>query len=506
MKSKESLFSKNSYDTQLESLLDKKNYSDEAKSLILNIFYKIGSSYKDYKKIKCDVELKNNMFEDVIDSLSNYCDTIEILNPEETKSKLYVDRNKKIIKTFPNEVDLLQAIYYIKTPYAKNIDNLFEKIMLIAIERGMAINAVEIIRDFNGWSWNNAIENDINQYYNLLYQNLIFLVGEPFLEKIANGNRIVGKTLKNVQKIYNGEDGENVVSMMVKVCAIIYMTNSDKNEKEVIDYLNTRRTYRDKVLNKSKFIVNISNKNNKYIQLISRINSMLRSRTLLEKRFSDKNVSSKYSDIDSYKSYLVKCKNNMINRINENKRIISPFGYVDLKRSIEKEVALLENIVDCYNNKDIVYKSMIDLQKCMIECFHRKIEVYDLKKELINLVYELRYYNQLPLEDKKIKDIKELDTDICNMQKKLVKKLCSLKVIERFSTDDEINYSILKYIFVARMVNLNKIQLRMIYEDKKLIIEYYDENLLEYQEKLDFDEKNIGRLTKKTRKKIRIFV
>ena len=506
MRSKENLFLKNSYDAQLETLLDKKNYSDEAKSLILNIFYKIGSSYKDYKKIKRDVELKNDIIEDIINSLSNYCDTIEVLDPVETKSKLYVDRNKKIIKTFPNEVNLLQAIYYIKTPYAKKVDNLFEKIMLIAIERGMAINAVEIIRDFNGWSWNNAIENNINQYYNLLYQNLILLVGEPFLEKIADGNRIVGKTIKNVQKIYDGNDGENFISMMIKVCALIYMDSSEKNEQEVINYLSIRSAYCNKVLNKSKFIVNISNKNNKYMESISKINSMLRSRTLLEKRFSNKLVSSKYKDIDTYKSYLAKCKNKMINIINENKRIISPFGYVDLKRSIEKEVALLKDIVNCYNNKNMVYTSMIGLQKCMIECFHRKIEVYDLKKELVNLVYELRYYNQLPLEGKKIKDIKELASDICNMQKKLVKKLCSLKVIERFSTDDEINYSILKYLFVARMVNLNKIQLKMEYKNKKLVIEYYDENVLENQEKIDFDEKSIGKLIKKTRKKTKIFV
>ena len=506
MRSKESLFSKNNYDTQLETLLDKKNYSDEAKSLILNIFYRIGSSYKDYKKIKCDVELKNEIIEDIIDSLTNYCDIIEVLNPEEIKSKLYVDRNKKIIKTFPNEVDLLQAIYYIKTPYAKRVDNLFEKTMLIAIERGMAINAVEIIRDFNGWSWNNAIENNINQYYNLIYQNLILLVGEPFLKKIADGNRIVGKTIKNIQKIYDGNDGENFISTMVKICTLIYMTNNNKNEQEVTEYLNARSAYRDKVLNKSKFIVNISCTNTKYMELISKINSMLMSRTLLEKRFSNKGVSSKYKDIDSYKIYLTKCKNKMINKINENKRLISPFGYVDLKRSIEKEVALLKDIVDSYNNKDIVYTSMIDLQKCMIDCFDRKIEVYDLKKELVNLVYELRYYNQLPLEGRKIKDIKELALNISNMQKKLVKKLCSLKVIDRFSTDDEINYSILKYIFVARMVNLNKIQLRMEYKNKKLIIEYYDENVLENQEKIDFDENNIGKLTKKIKKKIRIFI
>ena len=61
MKNKETLFSKNSYDVQFEEVVESKNFNDEAKSLILNILYKIDIAYKDYAKIKYDVKLKNEI-------------------------------------------------------------------------------------------------------------------------------------------------------------------------------------------------------------------------------------------------------------------------------------------------------------------------------------------------------------------------------------------------------------------------------------------------------------
>ena len=47
MKNKETLFSKNNYDVQIEEILDHKEFNDEAKSLILNILYKIDMAYTD---------------------------------------------------------------------------------------------------------------------------------------------------------------------------------------------------------------------------------------------------------------------------------------------------------------------------------------------------------------------------------------------------------------------------------------------------------------------------
>lgn len=52
---KEKLISKlniKDYNNQLERILSKKNYSAETKNLLLNMLYKIETSYEDYNKVK----------------------------------------------------------------------------------------------------------------------------------------------------------------------------------------------------------------------------------------------------------------------------------------------------------------------------------------------------------------------------------------------------------------------------------------------------------------------
>ena len=125
-----------------------------------------------------------------------------ILNPKTAKNKFKVDRKNKLIKVFPNEVNLLQAIYYINTQSPKSVENIFDKVIIDIINKGEAINNVEIIRDFNGWSWNNVIEKNLNKYYNLIYQNLLILLGNNNLEEIIKANNI-RELLQDKFKIYN---------------------------------------------------------------------------------------------------------------------------------------------------------------------------------------------------------------------------------------------------------------------------------------------------------------
>lgn len=506
MKNKEGLFSKNSYETQLEALLDSKKYSDESKGLILNILYKIENAYKDYQKIKPNVKLKNTIIDDIMETIQNRCDSIEIMNPERTQAKLYVDRRKKIIKTFPNEIDLLQAIYYIKTPYTKNIRNIFEKAILIALTKGLSLNGVEIIRDFNGWSWNNQLENDYTQYFNLIYQNLVSLLGENVLERIIFKENILEDLLENIRKKYGNEKSENFFAALVKCCLILYMNISEKNEQEVFYYLEKKKNELYEISNKSKYIMTVTKKNSEYIKNVSKIDSILRSETLIKKKYSELKDKKKYKDINVYKKCLIQYKIKLVDEISKNKRMSNPFEYIKEKNNIENEIKILNDIKICYNRKDNVFTSVINLQKKYIDCFYIKIEVYDLKKELINLIYELRYYNYLPVGNKKIKDLKDLEIERRNLQKKLVEKLCENKVIERFSKDHEKNYLIVKYIFETKIININKILIKLDYKDKKLYLEYYDENILEKTENIQFSNEDYDELLKKAIKKIKIFV
>ena len=318
MKSKETLFSKNNYDMQLEEVLDNKEFNDEAKSLILSVLYKIEESYKDYAKVKLNVKLKNEIIEEIINILKYKCDKILILNPKTAKNKFQVDRKNKIIKVFPNEVNLLQAIYYINTQNPKSIENIFDKVIIDVINKGEAINNVEIIRDFNGWSWNSVIEKTLNKYYNLIYQNLLILLGNSNLEEIIKSYNIRELLQDKFKELYGERNTSLLMNMLEKTCILIYMYNSSKNKKEVFDYLEKKKIELLEISNKSEYISKITIENNNNMKTVSKIENILKSESLILKKYNNAKIKQKYNDIDEYKKSLNNMRKNKIEEINRN--------------------------------------------------------------------------------------------------------------------------------------------------------------------------------------------
>lgn len=58
---------------------------------------------------------------------------------------------------------------------------------------GAAMDVSEIIRDFNGWSWNANIKDMENINYNLLYQNIAILQHSPIKSEFMEYNEIIEK-------------------------------------------------------------------------------------------------------------------------------------------------------------------------------------------------------------------------------------------------------------------------------------------------------------------------
>ena len=310
-----------------------------------------------------------------------------------------------------------------------------------------------------------------------------------------------------MNEIYGEKNANNFLELFKKCCILIYVYNNEKRKNEVIQYLDERKNELMQITNKSDFISKITIENNNNMKIVSKIENMLKSEALILKKFNKEKIKEKYKTIENYKQTLNKMKNIKTVEINKNSKLLNPFEYVKRKNTIECEIKSLNDIVVLMKNKKSLYNTLISLQRKVITCLYKKIEVYDLKKELVNLIYEVRYYNLLPIEkDKKIKDLKELEVDLRNMQKKLTNKLCENKVVDTFAKDYNINYNIIKYIFITKMTNINKIQLSMIYDNKKLNISYYDENVLEKEEKINFSEDDFNELTKKTNKKMRIII
>ncbi len=505
MKTKENLFFKNNTEIEIEELLDNKHFCDEAKSLILNTIYKIENSYRDYCRVKASTKLKNEIISDIIEkSIKNNCERIQITNPKQSKSKFVIDRKNKILKSFPKEINLLEGLNYLRTPNYKNNADIFEKATSFVLGRGMALNAIEIIRDFDGWSWNNAIDNESNKYYNLIFQDLSLLLGESVINEIACRENPLKELSKKIEENYGEKKKDEYIFKLAKVCILLYQ--KIYSDDELKEYLKTQRDYLYQLSNKSKYMDDLKEKvdeDNKYIE---KVTAMLENNELLNAKLKDKKIYEKYKTLDAYKAHLRRIRYSRVKNVNRYKKLLNPFEYTNEKNMVTNNIAKAESIIWSMKRKDCLHEAIVDLQRKNISFYSKKIEVCELKKELINLIYEIRYYNLLPINDYHIKDMEELSVDLRNLQKKLTMKLIKNKIIESFSNDSNIDYLVTKYIYNAKLININKILIKMSYKNKKLNIQYFDDEELENEEILNVSEDEFNELTKKANKKIRIFV
>ena len=113
---KENILSKfisKDYETQLEEILEDKDFSEDVKNLLLSCVYKIEAGYKDYEQVKQIVEKKKDYLENILNIVKEKCNSIEIIkNNKNSKKRYEVQKIKGQIKLWhPNEKSLLYALY-----------------------------------------------------------------------------------------------------------------------------------------------------------------------------------------------------------------------------------------------------------------------------------------------------------------------------------------------------------------------------------------------------------
>lgn len=111
----------------------------------------------------------------------------------------------------------------------------------------------------------------------------------------------------------------------------------------------------------------------------------------------------------------------------------------------------------------------------------------------------------LPYNDKcSIYETKELKKEIEDIGKKLLQKAHKMKVIEKFSRQEEIDYELLKNIFYRRNINLEEIYMKLTKEKEKFFIQIFDGN--SFEEKIEMKEEfNKKDLEIRFNKKVKVF-
>ena len=235
------LFSKfKDYNGELDDVLEGKTFSSNVKTLLLSMVYKLETSYRDFYTVKRCVRKREDFLNELIETVRLYCDNIQIVDPDSSEAKALLkhktialtNEEERSILSYSTEIALLYAISDISPKYFYINENFALKDMLQnTLVNGYNINNVEILKDFNGWSWDVQYDKGFDYIDNIIYQNLLMILGEKFLYEwrtYGSTRRSFLEEAKNFIKIYTGN--EKYIKLLYKV---LYLKSTGKDRRKI---------------------------------------------------------------------------------------------------------------------------------------------------------------------------------------------------------------------------------------------------------------------------------
>lgn len=495
----------------LEMVLEQKDIDEKTKNLLQGILYKIEVSYSDYKKAKVINKTEKKYVDEIISNIKKRCNKIftisfnekisnSDISEELEKNKFYVD-DKQII-TYPIEEKLLYAIE--KSINKKKIVNGkygdFSKIISDFIITGKNIDRVEVLRDFNGWSWTTIKKEIENIRANLVYQTLQILLGEDFMQNwTLDTDGIIGyfDLLKNlINQKYGKDISVNFENLIKKICLLNESQNYYTLKKEYIQKLNNIQIKFKNMEEVTKYINDLTDEKKSIENKIAELQKIISSEKKLKEEYCKYNetvpLEKKIFSVKVLKNQIKAKILELLNRIEEINNDLTPYRFLELKEQINNEKTLIETI---YYTKEEEDKLFIEFEKIFLECFEKQLK--DLKtEELIKLIYKFRYYVLLPFdENKSIKDVEELSDKIIEIKKELLKLAKKLKIVS-----NNVPFEVWTHIFETRIIELNQLYYKIFTEYDKKYVQIFDEKISEEKYIINNIEKN------KINKKIKIFI
>lgn len=519
MEKKENLLKKihlKDYTNQLEKVLEKKSFSLQTKNLLLSMVYKIENAYPDYQKTKVEVYDKGDFLEDVIGIIENNCQEIELVKnlSEEQNSlgieKYLLDKEKGKIMALGNELTLLKAILELgQEPLClPEEESLLQKPISSFLNLGSKMHEVEVIRDFNGWSWDVILKEIPEIELNLAFQNFVYLLGYEFIwQWMQNESGLADYLMLAQEKLaqeFGVEKAKKAIFLFCKL-SIEMLAKKDKEQKKLWKKLKKENKEELERLNhKKEYLEEVTNKKKELTKEIEKIDKMVNNKELLQKEYEERNAKLPNKEkIFSIRHFINKLeieRQDLVDEMKQYNVLIDPKGYVTRKEKISKK-AEFYSILDIEGKKD-TREGLLELCLLFLSCLQIKIAKAQTKQEIIVYFYVLRYYRFLPFDSEYtlLKEIEKLQESFEKTIRILLEKAYKLDIIEKITDEPEINYQIIRNLFDSKMIDLNHTVIETRVEEGKLFASYYDTNILETTAQIQSSK------TVKLKKKTKLFV
>ena len=536
---------KNDYIYEVEKVLEKKKITNEIRSLVMDTLFKIEETYPNYKQVKVDVLEKKDYISQIIIALKKV-ENIDIMYMQEKDvlkclTKTTVEKNQRgyyDIQIYQNNLSLLYALQTIvNEEYGGDelpCSSAFDKILKI----GGIYSDIEILRDFSGWNWNRNNIKDFNIYYDIIYKNLLLILGIDKMIELKKTRQCIHFMKKYLLKKYKNKNVEKLMEILKEI-VFVMSSEEEKNleiqsNKKIIDMYMAMKDIK-------KFMQKVNEEKKKNNKLLAEYDKILNSHNVLEREYEEylksieennkkeSNLSSnieqmidaldkdedtiekvnkeEIKDIELFSIQIFEKRKKIYNKNLELAKIGNPENYVEHKRILEEKVKHILNYEkvkgDSKKEEELLENLIIEYQKIVYDMLEDRVEVLYTNEEVIDEIYRQRYIRyQNVLKDKYIYQISDLYQKMDKILHLIVDKAMKFEVLERVSEEENTNYAAISPALKTEILFLEDAKLS-IYTGKTTLLCIYDGNVfIKEIELFDVDPKLISIPTKK---KIKLF-
>ena len=536
---------KNDYIYEVEKVLEKKKITNEIRSLVMDTLFKIEETYPNYKQVKVDVLEKKDYISQIIIALKKV-ENIDIMYMQEKDvlkclTKTTVEKNQRgyyDIQIYQNNLSLLYALQTIvNEEYGGDelpCSSAFDKILKI----GGIYSDIEILRDFSGWNWNRNKIKNFNIYYDIIYKNLLLILGIDKMIELKKTRQCIHFMKKYLLKKYKNKNVEKLMEILKEI-VFVMSSEEEKNleiqsNKKIIDMYMAMKDIK-------KFMQKVNEEKKKNNKLLAEYDKILNSHNVLEREYEEylksieennkkeSNLSSnieqmidaldkdedtiekvnkeEIKDIELFSIQIFEKRKKIYNKNLELAKIGNPENYVEHKRILEEKVKHILNYEkvkgDSKKEEELLENLIIEYQKIVYDMLEDRVEVLYTNEEVIDEIYRQRYIRyQNVLKDKYIYQISDLYQKMDKILHLIVDKAMKFEVLERVSEEENTNYAAVSPALKTEILFLEDAKLS-IYTGKTTLLCIYDGNVLIKEiELFDVDPKLISIPTKK---KIKLF-
>lgn len=454
-------------------------------------------------RLNGDTKTKKEILEEILEIISRDCDKITVVKTKESNS---FPEEKKIV-TYLNARKMLYEIYQINTNKFEVPDEyeIIKPALEVTLNQGYSIAANEIIRDFDGWSWNIVTEEIENYTANLLYQILTILVGNDFLSRWKQNKEqdYVLKLIDELEKKYKTELADKLFKTINQVAILNIISNNKEEKRRLINLQQNLQEEFEELDNKKEYIMKLGEEKKQIVEKIKNIDETISNDRKLKNEFISRNelldMNHRIFSLSDLVDILEKEKTDLIKNLNKTNKKMEPMNFIKTKTEIENKLVLIKEIDLQNENKKIYNTKVKEMLNLVLKALRIQIENVEEKDDIMRLIYQIRYFSLIYVEqNKQVKDV----IDINNIQRLIVTQACKQKVITIFSRNIKENYEIIKNILQTNIIDLEIMYFKFIMEDNKLMLEIYDEENI--YKKIELS--NVEELNVKLNKKIKIFI